>query len=85
MVSAIQRIFEHKELPISQRLGSYFLFAQGRQTKIVFIKLATYYPFKCFLNKILSSCIVYFENLISETQSGFMKGRCIGENTRYMI
>ena len=39
--------------------------------------------------KIISSCISSrirstLDNLISETQSGFMKGRYIGESTRFI-
>lgn len=40
--------------------------------------------------KLISGCISYrirstLDYLISETQSGFMKGRYIGENTRFIF
>ena len=88
MLSAIQCIFEHKELPISQRLGIISCLPKGDKPR-QFLKNWRPITLLNVFYKIISSCISSrirstLDNLISETQSGFMKGRYIGENTRFI-
>ena len=90
MVSAIQCIFEHEELPISQRLGIISCLPKGDKIRQFF---QNWRPIKC-IYKMISNCIIprirfTLDNLISETQFGLMKkvmkSRYIGENTRFII
>ena len=79
MVSAIQCMFEHKELPISQGETNQ---DSLKKKKRPFTLLNAFY-------KIISSCTscrirFTLDNLISETQSGNMKGRYIGANRRFI-
>ena len=66
-----------------------FQFHKGRQTKTVFfLKRRPFTLLNAFykIRSICTSCRIRFtlDNLISETQSGNMKGRYIGANTRFI-
>lgn len=88
VVRAINCIFLKKELPISQRLGIISCLPKGDKPR-QFLK--NWRP-KTLLNvlyKIISGCLSFrikqvLDIIISNTQSGFIKGRYIGENTRFV-
>lgn len=89
IVSAVNHIFVKKELPISQRLGIITCLPKGDKPR-QFLK--NWHPITLLnvLYKLISGCLSYriksavLNYLISETQSGFIKGRYIGENTRFV-
>lgn len=88
IVSAVNCIFSKKELPITQRLGVISCLPKGNKPR-QFLKNWRPIILLNVMYKLISGCISYrirstLDYLISETQSGFMKGRYIGENTRFI-
>ena len=88
VVRAINCIFENKELPVSQRLGVKSCLPKSDKPRQY---LKNWRPITLLnvLYKIISGCISLrirsvLDDLISDTQSGFLKGRYIGENTRFI-
>ena len=86
---SINCIFSKKELPISQRLGIISCLPKGEKPRqflknwrpITLLNVMYKLISGCLSNRI-KSCI---NDLISDTQSGFIKGRYIGENTRFAL
>ena len=88
MLRAINCIFSKNELPVSQRLGIITCIPKGDKP-IQFFKNWRPITLLNVLYKIISGCLARrikstLDILISDTQSGFMKGRYIGENTRFI-
>jgi exonuclease III len=88
ILRAISCIFENKELPISQRLGIITCIPKGDKPRQY---LKNWRPITLLnvLYKLISGCLSNrmkssLDVIISDTQSGFMKGRYIGENTRFI-
>ena len=88
VVKAINCIFYNKELPISQRLGIISCLPKGDKPRQY---LKNWRPITLLnvLYKIISGCLSQrikdtLDHIISETQSGFLKGRYIGENTCFI-
>ena len=88
IIKAINCIFYKKELPISQRLGIISCLPKGDKPRQY---LKNWRPITLLnvLYKIISGCLSQrikdtLDHIISETQSGFLKGRYIGENTRFI-
>lgn len=86
ILNAINFIFLKKELPISQRLGIISCLPKGDKPRQY---LKNWRPITLLnvLYKLISGCISYrikstLDYIISDTQTGFLKGRYIGENTR---
>lgn len=86
ILNAINLIFLKKELPISQRLGIISCLPKGDKPRQY---LKNWRPITLLnvLYKLISGCISYrikstLDYIISDTQTGFLKGRYIGENTR---
>ena len=78
----------YKELPISQRLGIISCLPKGDKPRQY---LKNWRPITLLnvLYKIISGCLSQrikdtLDHIISETQSGFLKGRYIGENTCFI-
>ena len=89
VVRAINCIFLRKELPISQRLGIISCLPKGDKPR-QFLKNWRPITLLNVLYKIISGCVSFrirkvLDYLISDTQSGFIKGRYIGENTRFIF
>ena len=88
ILRAIHCIFTKREFPISLRLGIILCLPKGDKPRQ---DLKNWRPIT-LLNvfyKLVSGCLSYrlkkvLNSIISETQSGFMKGRYIGENTRFI-
>ena len=85
---SINCIFSKKELPISQRLGIISCLPKGEKPR-QFLKNWRPITLLNVLYKLISGCLSNrikscLNNLISDTQSGFIKGRYIGENTRFI-
>ena len=88
ILRAIHCIFTKREFPISLRLGIISCLPKGDKPRQ---DLKNWRPIT-LLNvfyKLVSGCLSYrlkkvLNSIISETQSGFMKGRYIGENTRFI-
>ena len=86
IIKAINNIFEKKALPVSQRLGIICCLPKGDKPRQ---HLKNWRPIT-LLNvfyKLISGCIsqrikLTLNTLISKTQTGFISGRYIGENTR---
>lgn len=79
IVSVVNHIFVKKELPISQRLGIITCLPKGDKPRQY---LKNWRPITLLnvLYKLISGCLSYriksvLNYLISETQSGFIKGR----------
>lgn len=75
-------------MPISQRLGIISCIPKGDKPRQY---LKNWRPITLLnvLYKFISGCLSYrikttLDSLISDTQSGFIKGRYIGENTRFI-
>ena len=88
IVAAVNHIFKKKELPISQRLGIITCLPKGDKPR-QFLKNWRPITLLNVFYKIISGCLSYrikntLDCLISETQSGFIKGRYIGDNTRFV-
>ena len=88
IVRAINSIYQNKKLPASQRLGIITCLPKGDKPRQY---LKNWRPIT-LLNvfyKIISGCISLriksvLPYLISDTQTGFLSGRYIGENTRLL-
>ena len=83
---AIHCIYKKKELPNSQRVGIIFCLPKGDKQRRFFKNLRPMTLLNV-LYKMISGCIsnrfkYILDSIISYTQSGFIKGRYIGENTR---
>lgn len=88
VVRAINCIFLKKEHPISQRLGIISSLPKGDKPR-QFLKNWRPITLLNVLYKIISGCLSFrikqvLDIIISNTQSGFIKGRYIGENTRFV-
>jgi hypothetical protein len=88
IVLAVNYIFEKRELPISQRLGIITCLPKGDKPR-QFLKNWRPITLLNVLYKIISGCLSHrikytLDYLISESQSGFLKGRYIGDNTRFV-
>ena len=88
IMRAINCIYRKKELPISQRLGIISCIPKGDKPRHFFKK---WRPITLLnvLYKMISGCIsnrlkYILDSIISDTQSGFIKCRYIGENTRFI-
>ena len=86
ILNAINSIFEKKCLPISQRLGIITCLPKGDKPRQ---HLKNWRPITLLnvLYKLISGCIsarikTTLNDMISTSQTGFMSGRYIGENTR---
>jgi hypothetical protein len=87
ILRAITCIFDKKVLPISQRLGIIACIPKGDKPRQY---LRNWRPITLLnvLYKLISGCLSNrikpsLNSIISDTQSGFIKGRYIGENTRF--
>ena len=81
-------IFTKKELPIMQRLGIIYCLPKGDKPRQFLKKWRPITLLNVFY-KLISGCLSQRQKstltfLISETQSGFMKGRCICENIQFI-
>lgn len=88
ITSAINHIFVHGQLPVSQRLGIISCLPKGDKPR-QFLKNWRPITLLNVLYKLISGCISYrikstLDLLISNTQTGFIQGRYIGENTRFI-
>ena len=88
VVRAINCIFRKGELPITQRLGIISCLPKGDKPR-QFLKNWRPITLLNVLYKIISGCLSHrikqvLDYIISDTQSGFLKGRYIGENTRFI-
>lgn len=88
IISAINDIFIQKQLPISQRLGIISCLPKGDKPR-QFLKNWRPITLLNVFYKLVSGCISYrikstLDTLISNTQSGFIKGRFKGENIRFI-
>ena len=88
IMSAIHCIYRKKELPISQRLGIISCLPKGDKPR-QFLKNWRPITLLNVLYKMISGCIsnrlkYILDSIISDTQSGFIKGRYIGKNTRFI-
>ena len=88
IIKAINCIFYIKKLPISKRLGIISCLPKGDKPRQY---LKNWRPITLLnvLYKIISGCLSHrikdtLDHIISETQSGFLKRRYIGENTRFI-
>lgn len=89
ITKAVQHIFLSKHLPISQRLGIITCLPKGDKPR-QFLKNWRPITLLNVFYKIISGCIGQrikstLDVLISDTQTGFRKGRYIGENTRFIF
>jgi exonuclease III len=89
ITKAVQHIFLCKHLPISQRLGIISCLPKGDKPR-QFLKNWRPITLLNVFYKIISGCIGQrikstLDVLISDTQTGFRKGRYIGENTRFIF
>jgi hypothetical protein len=87
-MKSINQIFLQKQLPISQRLGIISCLPKGDKPRH-FLKNWRPITLLNVFYKLIAGCISRrikstLDFLISDTQTGFMKGRYIGENTRYI-
>ena len=87
-MSAIHFIYRKKELPISQRLGIITGLPKGDKPR-QFLKNWRPITLLNVLYKMISGCIsnrlkYILDSIKSDTQSGFIKGRYNGENTRFI-
>ena len=87
IVNAINCICLKKELPVSQRLGIISCIPKGNKPR-QFLKNWRPITLLNVLYKLISGCISFrikstLNYFISDTQTGFLKGRYIGENTRF--
>lgn len=87
--NSITCIFSKKELPISQRLGIISCLPKGDKPRQYLKKNWRPITLLNVIYKLISGCLSYrirstLDILISDTQSGFIKGRFIGENTRFI-
>lgn len=78
----------HGQLPVSQRLGIISCLPKGDKPR-QFLKNWRPITLLNVLYKVISGCISYrikstLDLLISNTQTGFIQGRYIGENTRFI-
>lgn len=88
ILNSIPCIFSKKELPISQRLGIISCLPKGDKPR-QYLKNWRSITLLNVIYKLISGCLSYrvrstLDILISDTQSGFIKGRFIGENTRFI-
>ena len=88
VVRAINCIFNKGELPITQRLGIISCLPKGDKPR-QFLKNWRPITLLNVLYKIISGCLSHrikqtLNPIISDTQTGFLKGRYIGENTRFI-
>jgi hypothetical protein len=88
ITGAINQIFEQKYLPITQRLGIISCLPKGDKPR-QFLKNWRPITLLNVLYKLISGCISQrikstLDYLISNSQTGFIKGRYIGENTRFI-
>lgn len=88
ITSAINHIFVHGQLPVSQRLGIISCLPKGDKPR-QFLKNWRPITLLNVLYKLISGCISYrikstLDLLISNTQTGFIQCRYIGENTRFI-
>ena len=85
---AVNDIFSQNKLPISLRLGIISCIPKKDKPRHL---IKNWRPITLLnvLYKIISGCVskrikTYLHSLISTTQTGFLSGRYIGENTRYI-
>ena len=86
LVRAINDVFVNRKLPVSQRLGIITCLPKGDKPR-QFIKNWRPITLLNVFYKIISACISKrikstLDILIDKTQTGFLSGRYIGENTR---
>ena len=89
ILNAVNTIFEKKILPVSQRLGIITCLPKGDKPRH-YIKNWRPITLLNVLYKLISGCITArikttLNLLISNTQTGFIPGRYIGENTRLIF
>lgn len=77
--------FFNKELPISQRLSVILCFSKADKPGRLFLKIGDWLLFKTYFGCVSLSSKNVLDYLISDTQSGFLKGWYIGKNTRLSI
>lgn len=88
IVSAVNHIFKKKDLPISQRLGIITCLPKGYKPRQFLKNWHQITPLNV-LYQLISGCLNYrikstLDYLISGTQSGFIKGWYIRENTKFV-
>jgi hypothetical protein len=88
IMKSINQIFLQKQLSISQRLGIISCLPKGDKPRH-FLKNWRPITLLNVFYKLVAGCISRrikstLDFLISDTQTGFMKGRYNGENTRYI-
>ena len=89
LLASLNRAYELGSLSISQRQGYNYSFTQRRCRITALTKLVTHHSTQCRLQNSIKTVAMKIEPMLPELvhpdQTGFVKGRYIGENVRLIF